>query len=92
MIRNGYGIQTQALKIISETYRWTYPPEVSSRALWLLGVRMGISDRPTRLRVTSALVGRSISSFNDLLGGEVKALLDEPNLKEIAKYLIEGEK
>lgn len=89
MSRNGYGIEIEALRIISETYRWTVVPEVSNRALWALQTRLGISDRETRLRVTSALVGRSINSFNDLLGGEVRALLDEPNLKAIAKSLIE---
>lgn len=42
-----------------------------------------------RIDLASQLIGREIKSFNDLLGGEIKALMEEPDLPEILSYLLQ---
>lgn len=44
--------------------------------------------RACRIDLASQLVGRRINSFNDLFGGELKAILDEQDLTEIVLYLL----
>lgn len=88
----------QSTRIFIESGRWAHPndaaakkrlmPRLQARFQGIL-LQKGISDREVRMRLTSALVGRKIASFNELQCGEVIAMLDDEDLREVLHYLIE---
>lgn len=94
--------QLKVLHIVAESQRLSEYPEFSQRMFGALQGRLarcyaqtGRSvPKPTRtqrIALVAALVGRDLQSLKELKGGEIKALLNEPDLEGIAAHLLESE-
>lgn len=88
-------LDLRVLNIVAESLRLTEPSAayIPLRALQgrfaAILKPLGIRDRNERLRIVSACVGRPVTkSFNELLGGEIKALMEEPDLAGIIEYIV----
>ena len=87
--------KARALSLTAQTLRHTRPAYKNYRQMGALIGRFtnamaasGVSGQEARVIIASACIGREIHSFKELFGGEVTALLEEPDLPEIVGYVI----